>query len=189
MNKIIVFILFIIIHLNVNAQEHLKFKGIEINGNVNAFAKLLEKDGFKLVENRGSILCYNGDFATYENCLIVLGGSKLTSTIWKVLAIFPKDDTWSGTKRIYVDLKTQLNSKYGVGESAEYFNDLYKEGDGLELFAFSLEKAVYATIWKLSNGIISLEISSTGEVLIHYEDLINSKIESNERDSKMSNDL
>jgi len=176
-------------YCTIDAQEHLKFKGIEINGNVNTFGKLLEKDGFKLISSKGNRLDYSGDFASYANCEIIILGSNKTSTIWKVVVFFPDKSTWSETKSLYKELKEQFSFKYGIGESFEFFKDPYKEGDGYELQAISLDKGNYSTFWKVQHGSLMVSISSSGQVYISYEDQVNSDLDTIEKKSIMNNDI
>lgn len=189
MKKVISLVLFIIICSTINGQDHLKFKGFEINGKVNNFGKLLEKDGYKFLGGEDGFYFYSGEFESYKKSTISIAGTKISSIIWQVLVLLPEFSTWRKTKESYFALKDQFNIKYGLGKSVEYFKYPYKDGDGSESYAFASENAAFITFWELTNGFVTLEIATANQVMITYEDALNVKIKVRERATKMINEL
>ncbi|MBP1631446.1 MAG: hypothetical protein H6Q15_2339 [Bacteroidetes bacterium] len=189
MKKIICSVLFILLCCSIYAQEHMKFKGLDITGNVNSFGNLLAKQGYKLQESEDNALTFVGGFASIQNCIIYIIGSPKTSTIWKVAVLLPKENSWSSAKETYRKFKTQLSEKYGIGKSYEFFKDPYFEGDGYEFQAISKDKCYYSTFWTLQSGAVSIEISSSEKIIISYEDGINVLINRKEKAEAVINDL
>lgn len=52
--------------------EHMKFKGIPMEGTLRTFTGQLRAKGFATVATQDGISLLNGEFAGYKNCTIVL---------------------------------------------------------------------------------------------------------------------
>lgn len=172
----------------VFSQEHIKFKGIPLNGNVNSFAQELVKIGFKIVESKGNIITMKGEFINKE-CEILVVGSKKTNLVWKVIAYLPKEISWSSIKSDYFEVKKQFQQKYGDGESYEFFSKPYYEGDGYEMQALGVDKCTYATYFTTELGTIAVDISKYEQISIGYEDKVNLEIKKAEAESIINNDI
>ena len=147
----------------VFSQEHIKFKGIPLNGNVNSFSQELVKIGFKIVESKGNVITMKGEFINKE-CEIIVVGSKKTNVVWKVVAYLPEEESWSRIKSDYFEVKRQFQQKYGDGKSYEFFSKPYYEGDGYEMQALSLEKCTYSTFFDTDLGTIVVDISKYKQI-------------------------
>lgn len=181
----VIFCLFVSV---VFSQEHLKFKGIPINGNISAFTSELVKLGFKLEGTDQTINTFSGDFVN-NKCTIFIVASKKSKVVWKVKAFLPKDENWYSLKQKYYNLKKEYTEKYGIGESYEYFSKPYYEGDSYEMQALELEKCTYSTYFETANGTICVEISKFKQIAISYEDKINSDLDELEKKASISNDI
>ncbi len=155
--------------LDAQAQsQHLTFKGIEINGTLTEFISKLQKQGFTLIDRFESGAALKGTFAGED--AVVLIPCKENEIVWKVVVDFNEKNTWYSLKSAYKSYKESLTSKYGKGESYEYFKSPYYDGDGYEMSAVKLEKCFYSTIFEIKEGDIIVEICKGANVRISYED-------------------
>lgn len=191
----IIYLLFLLLLINVSSysQEHLKFKNIPIDGNIDDFASELIKQGFSKSEEESikNIIILNGEFINKKNCEIYIIGTKKSYLTWRINIILPKEISWISLKESYFEIKKQYQSKYGSGESFEYFSEPYFEGDGYELQALRKEKCTYSSYWKLESGIISLKISTSdsNSISIAYQDTQNSDIMRKEKEAIIESDI
>lgn len=161
--------------------SHLSFMGIPIDGNINDFKNRLVDKGATLIKihDKGTYKIGMKSFAGRDIEYIFLVPSAKTKTIWKVLVIFIEKDSWYSLKSEYNTLLEQLTSKYGQPEkSYSTFLSPYEEGDGYEMTGVSVDKCLYFAYWK--NG-VSIIISTYKQVVILYEDPINSDMAKKER--------
>ncbi len=170
------------------SQEHLTFKNIPINGDVNIFAKELVKQGFTIKETKGNVITLSGSYIS-RDCEVLILGTKGTNIIWKVIIFLPKETNWYSIKSDFLKLKEQFIVKYNTGKSYEFFSSPYDEGDGYEMQAVRLEKCTYSTFWDTQGGSITLKISKYEQISVSYEDSINSAIDDKERAEAVSNDI
>ena len=73
MKKSFLFLIFmIIIALSSFAQttEHLKFKGVPIDGTLSEYVLKMKQAGFHLIETDDGVAVLEGEFAGYRGCLI-----------------------------------------------------------------------------------------------------------------------
>lgn len=173
---------------SVNSQEHLKFKGIPINGNVNAFSKELAKQGFTISNTKGSMVTLIGEFVG-KRCEITVVGTKKTFLTWKLYIEFNKLNSWSALKSDYKELKEQFTKKYGDGEYYEFFSKPYYEGDGYETTALSVDKCTWSTYWKVDMGNIDITIEGSNNISISYQDMLNTEVMRKEKSEVISNDI
>ncbi|MBO7712575.1 MAG: hypothetical protein J6S85_03345 [Methanobrevibacter sp.] len=195
MKRLFIIALTSLIAISSFAQEHLKVKGVPIDGNVDSFIKALEATGLKkdaVLSQAVDSPILIGDFAGLSDCKFSFLNTE-DGTVCKVLIISEDFTGWSSTKSKYRDLKDLLKTKYEVTNSFEYFSSPYYEGDGYELSAIRQDKGTYKTFFKCDEGYIVIEINasstSKGYLTIMYEDTINMERFSQERDKKMADDI
>lgn len=179
----------IMLTMALHAQEHLTFKGIPMGSNLATFVSKLKSQGFTQEGDYGEMIIMKGDFAGKSYCTIVIGATKTTKSVWKVVVTFPEKVSWYSLKSEYNSFKESYNSKYGKGRSYEYFSDPYYEGDGYELQALRLEKCKYATFYETTEGKIMLKIGDDKAVQVHYEDKLTTAVKSKEEEQSISNDI
>jgi len=185
-------ILTVLILLSVScfSQEHLKFKDIPIDGNINLFSKLLVNQGFTMSSSKENIIILNGEFITKKNCDIYIFGSKKSNIVWQVGVFFPVDISWSSIKRDYFEIKAQYQLKYGNPEiSNEAFLKPYYDGDGYEFQALKVEKCNYSSFWETETSLIMVSIGSNRKISILYEDKQNYAIQEKEKKEVISKDI
>ena len=174
-----------------NIEQHLKFKGIPIDGTPFEFGEKLKETGFSYREtDSDGYRWYKGNFAGYNNCEIVVKANN--NLVYEVVVIFPKAYTWNQLNNTYCSLKEMLTTKYNNPKSMEKFentpsyvninddNDKYREvGYGRCVYCSSFTSLVdgYGIIW--------LEIKKSCCVGLHYTDYYNEK----KKESAAINDL
>lgn len=165
MKKLLLIITFAIMALCSNAQsnsEHLKFKGVPIDGTVTEFAKRLEEKGFKTLKAQGDTYCMVGDFAGKSNCIVPLLFTKSTKEVYGVGVIPSICKTWNELVSQYNKFKDNLCIKYGEPDYCEEKFKNYTPSSELGKFsAVERGECDYATLFKLENGSIFLSITST----------------------------
>ena len=195
MKRIFTVLIISLIAISASAQEHLKVKGIPIDGNLSSFTAKLRAAGCKtdtrLSDALGTPILV-GDFAGMSDCKF----SFITdndNTVCKVLIITKDFTGWFNTKTKYEDMKELLSTKYHLMNHFEIFSRPYYEGDGYELSAVKQEKCIYKSFFECPEGYITVEIkatnSSEGYLTIVYEDRINTEKFSEEREKKISDDI
>lgn len=194
MRKLLVALIAIVPAFSINAQEmqeHLKFKGIEITGNIDNFANSLVKQGYTIKSrNDADIRILSGKFAN-QNCNIILLGTPNTKTVWKVVVLFDEEYTsWYSLKSDYKNIKSSFVAKYGnPSNDYHFFMTPYEEGDGYEMTAVKVDKCRYCAFFDVKNGCISVEIYENCSIRASYEDESGSQIFSKEKSAIVSNDI
>ena len=190
MKKLFFAMLLCVISISVSAQEHLTFKGIPIDGSMNSFVEKLKAKGFEpiVVESEGAIL--KGDFGG-NICKTVIFVTKTSKKVHTVGVEVEKSNSWSTLKSTYNDYKSSLTTKYGKGESIEYFSYPYEAGDGYEMSALRLDKCTYITKFTTAKGDIMLLIGyrEEGNVVLYYMDKANGISKEAEEKRLISSDL
>ena len=109
----------------INEQEHLKFMGIPLDGNIVVFVEKMQGLGFILDDSvfldwkEYNSVDMTGKFAGMDKCRISVYSTSKTHTVWSVSVQFfeifatePKK-TWEVVKKRYYILKDRLAHKYG----------------------------------------------------------------------------
>lgn len=125
------------------SQNHLSFKGIEINGTLTDFSQKLEASGYKKIyTNDAQDACVlEGAFAGYDQCMIFVISTAQEHIVWKVAVQLPEQSSWYSLKSRYNEFRESLMEKYGApSKKYEFFSSPYYEGDGYEMSALNNEK-------------------------------------------------
>ncbi len=182
MKKIIILLTFLSITISSFAQEsneHLKFKGIPINGTLNSFVAKLKQKGFTHITTSDGVAMLSGDFAAYKDCTIGAVALKNRDLVCKVAVIFSSRETWSSLENNYLSLKQMLTKKYGEpSDCVETFQSHYQpENDNDKMHELKMDRCKYYTIFETEKGSIELRLAhqSVSEcyVVLSYFDAIN----------------
>jgi hypothetical protein len=122
-----------------------------------------------------------GDFASYKNCIVVVGTLKQKDLVSKITVMFPPCDTWSSLSSDYFSLKEMLTEKYGKpSDSTEKFDGMEPTDDNSRMYDVKFDKCKYYTTYETGKGSIQLSIEHNGVVscfaLLSYYDKINGSI-------------
>lgn len=190
MKKLLFLILAFCSSVAAMAQNgHLEFKGVPIDGNIDNFVSELKKQGFEELHRLDAGAIMKGNFTGKDANIYILPSAK-TKTVWKVSAQFGEDESWQDLKSYYFEYVKLYASKYGEPSNHfEFFSSPYYEGDGYELQALRKDKCNYLTAFELSNGVITISITTQGKVSLSYEDSKNAEIMKQEKKSNALDDI
>ena len=174
-----------------NIEQHLKFKGIPIDGTPSEFGAKLKNNGFTYERTIDSgLVIYKGSFAGYNNCEV--GVKSNNNLVYEVVVIFPKSYSWNHLNDTYSSLKEMLTTKYGNPKSIEKFENTPSyvniEDDNNKYREVENGRCTYLSSFiSLVDGLgtIGLEMKSTCCVGLHYTDYYNEK----KKESAAINDL
>ena len=177
MKKFLFALILIALPLVGNAQEHMKFMGIPIDGTPAQF-------GQKLVTQKGMTdigrNCYVGKFFGIENCCVAVVG--VDNNIRTVSVYFPESKDWTSISARYNQLKNSLTSKYGEPYNVtEYFDSKYVDDDPSRFYELIFDRCHYETSWVMTQGEIQLKMvnlkgdnsSDSQHVALFYIDYAN----------------
>lgn len=175
-----------------NANEHLKFMGIPINGTLESFTQKLVAKKIKSIQAAEGVGLFNGAFAGKNDCNIFVATVPNRNIVSKVVVCLPPRETWAWLESDYNEFKQMLTSKYGepFQHSETFKAGTFTSSDYLKISALKEGKCDYRSIWGLNEGIIFIDVfngdgSPNCLVRLVYIDLINYKLA---QDSKQ-NDL
>lgn len=156
--KKIFLLCFLSLSIFANA-EHMKFKGVEINGSMKSFVKQMEEKGFTKVSDEG-IGMMIGKF-TGQDVALGIYETPMSKQVSRVMVMYYGaliNESWDIISNQYHTLKGNLTEKYGKPTDViEKFEYPYSEKDH-PLFAFKQEKAEYKTRFEAPNGGVTLMI-------------------------------
>lgn len=182
MKRTLAFIVFALPALLAMADGHMTFKGIEIDGTAQEFAKNLTAKGFKTVgiENGNAML--TGTF-TGQDVIVVAYSTPNTKKVYRIGVIYQGGSQWSLIYNQYSNLKEMLIKKYGEPtDFVEEVTESYLKGS--ELHALHMDKLNYQCDFKTEQGNVILKIAherTLGDfILVAYTDAVNGQIAESE---------
>lgn len=157
--------------------EHMKFKGIPMEGTLQTFTDKLKAKGYTSVGIQDGVSLLTGEFAGYKNCKIGAVADN-SGIICKVSVVFPDMDKWGELEQCYSNYKSMLTEKYGEPAICEEsFSDGFSHDDFNKICAIQLDKCKYYSAFKSELGNIQLEINHNGftscYVMLSYFDNAN----------------
>ena len=187
MKRILIALLFVFSCIGAmaqNANEHLKYMGIPINGTLESFTQKLVAKKIKSIQAAEGVGLFNGTFAGKNDCNIFVATVPNRNIVSKVVVCLPPRETWAWLESDYNQFKQMLTSKYGepFQHSETFKAGTFTSSDYLKISALKEGKCEYYVGWKLNEGVILLEIISIESpssclVRLSYYDAINSKLE------------
>lgn len=160
-------------------SEHLTFKGVPIDGTLNACAKKMKKAGFEYFGKDNGIVIFKGDFAGFSKCTICVCSVQSLDLVNRITVFFEYTESWSDLYAAYSQLQEMLKNKYGEPAAAEERWLGYSEPktDEDKMNELRQDRGEIYTLFTPDNGMIVIEIGkskfSGGEVRLTYWDKIN----------------
>ena len=116
--KRILTLILLVITMSAFAQEHMKFMGIPINGQLTTFCQQLEKKNFQLDKMYANGARYVGLF-TGEPAYVIVETTPKTHTVCDVLVAYKDNNKWEDMDNLYDILFERLVDKYGEAKDAK----------------------------------------------------------------------
>jgi len=154
MKKFLFALILIALPLVGNAQEHMKFMGIPIDGTPAQFGqKLVTQKGMTKINDNA----YTGRFFGVDNCLISI--SSVNNYIRIVGVYSPEAKDWREISSRYEQLKSSLTSKYGEPDIVEEkFDRDYIDDDNSRFYELKNDRCHYNTAWSTPQGEVQLKM-------------------------------
>ena len=157
--------------------NHMKFKGIPIEGTLNSFVQKLKDKGYTFIGQQDGMAILKGEFAATKGCTIGVARFSDRDQVNLFAVIFPEEETWTGITNYYYTLKDRLSKKYGEPECIEEFSDRDPSSDYLKFHAILNDECHYISDFPCENGMIRLTIckrdSNSASVFLLYIDKTN----------------
>lgn len=187
MKKIIITLSLLMVLMSssfAQSSEHLKFKGVPIDGTLNEYVNKMKQAGFYYEMTEDGIALLSGEFAGYSDCIVGVKTLQKLNLVHEIVVLFPSQDKWAGLNYDYERLKTMLTKKYGEpDECIERFNapSYMTMDDNAKMYQVESNNCEYYSKYDTNNGSISLTISNDGyefgcRVKLFYTDKTNSEI-------------
>jgi len=167
--------------VSTDKSAHLLFKGVPIDGTLNEYVSMMEKNGFSHIGTEDGTAMLKGDFASFKNCIVGVATQKQKDLVSQITVVFPDCDTWSSLYSNYSTLKELLTEKYSKpSEIVEKFQTTTRlEDDHSKFFEVQMDGCKYFTTYKTEYGTIQLSIEHVDVrrcfVMLTYWDRINGK--------------
>ena len=181
MKKLFLFFVVLCMSHFMMGQEHMKFKGVEIDGTLTDMVTKLKTKGFVYLGAEDGIAMLKGDFAGYRECQIVVLSMKETGKVNVVAVAFPNREEWSSLERNYNSLKSMLIEKYGEPMRViEEFQRDYVPDNSSKWHELSMDRCTWVSVFETDKGDIELYINKldygSAAVILKYYDKANTDV-------------
>lgn len=177
MRQFIITLCVMLAALTVNAQEHLSFKGIPIEGSISTFCQKLKAKGLTQIHSEDNIRLFTGDF-TGRDATIGVIADQSGKNVFSVVVLLPKNDEWYSLVNTYDYYKDLYIEKYGKPSFSKENNPSLSDSNFSLMHELYEGKVVYGCVFDVSGGNIELTIDKAdgylqGQVIIRYKDALN----------------
>lgn len=194
MKKILSIVAAVMVSVNIAAEGHLTFKGVEIDGSKAQFSRELVKQDYTILSETGDGIVLIGPFAGLEDCIVAASITPKEKLVCSVGVFLPEQYKWILLKSMYNDFKDALTEKYGEPYAEiNRFDYPFEEGDGYEMLALYSNSCIYAARYITELGTIDIIIKKAGrdkgQIIISYIDKINSQLKEDSEKKAKNEDL
>ena len=181
MKKLFLFFAVLCMSHFMMAQEHMKFKGVEIDGSLSEMVTKLKAKGFTYLGAEDGIAMLQGDFAGYRDCQIIVMTIKETGIVNAIGVAFPEVEEWSLLERNYDGLKSMLIEKYGEPMRViEEFQNDYVSDNSSKWHELHMDRCTWFSVFETESGTIELFIQKVkygnAAVILKYYDKVNTDV-------------
>ncbi|MCM1140580.1 MAG: hypothetical protein NC453_18575 [Muribaculum sp.] len=178
MKHFILTLCIILAALAANAQEHLSFKGIPIEGSITTFCQKLKAKGFIQLGSEGNTRLFKGDF-TGRKATVAVTATDVGNDVYSVAVFFDESDSWNTLVNIYEHYKNLYTEKYGYPSQCEEYNPSRSDSNYSLMYELSQGRVTYNSLFEVSGGGILISIEKAeypdGQVIIYYQDAQNAE--------------
>ena len=160
MKRVLFLAIAFLLSITASAQtEHLKFKGIPIDGDFKAFAQKLVQKGFKQVEATPDGIILTGTFMATPGVTVVVYPDPSTKAVSAVAAMIEAGDNWSDIEEKYDNVIATYKEKYGEpSEQVKEFTTDVHNDDFFRKNALREGQCDYRTLWEPEGGRILISL-------------------------------
>ena len=179
MKKVIITLTMLLATINLMAQEHLSFKGIQIKGSITEFCQKLKAKGYTSIVSEDNVKLFSGDF-TGRNATIGVAATDDSKNVFGVVVLFDPSGEWNTLVNTYDYYKDLYTRKYGEPAISKERNPAYSDSNTALMAEVYDGTVIYASVWEVSGGDIELSIEKStgfyeGMVKILYRDSQNAE--------------
>ena len=179
MKKVIITLTMLLATINLMAQEHLSFKGIQIKGSITEFCQKLKAKGYTSIGSEDNVKLFSGDF-TGRNATIGVAATDDGKNVFGVVVLFDPSGEWNTLVNTYDYYKDLYTRKYGEPAISKERNPAYSDSNTALMAEVYDGTVIYASVWEVSGGDIELSIEKStgfyeGMVKILYRDSQNAE--------------
>ena len=161
MKKVLIMTAAVFLSISALAQtEHLKFKGIPIDGEYKAFAQKLVQKGFRQVESTADGIVLTGNFMATPGVMVLVYPDPTSKKVSTVSAMIEARDNWPTIEGKYYDIVDTYKEKYGepTQHVEEFTVDVHND-DFFRKNALHDGQCNYKTLWEIEGGRIVLSLA------------------------------
>ncbi|MCQ2232545.1 MAG: hypothetical protein MJZ30_11935 [Paludibacteraceae bacterium] len=179
--RLVSLLIFLASAVGVLAQDHLKFKGVPLDGTREAFVFRMKSAGFKEVRKEQDVTLLTGEFAGRKDCQIGVSALKTRNLVSRIAVAFPNHSSWRELYEEYADLVDMLTEKYGAPaeQVARFEVQTTPPDDAYRMTLVQLDKCRYRTVFDMAVGRIEVSIEhgelEAGFVMMKYVDRLNNE--------------
>lgn len=152
MKKILLSIICVMAAVFAQAEGHMMFKGIEIDGDLESFVKQLEGQGFTQL-SAGEDYCKMTGTFTAENVQILVNATHQSNIVYSVMVVYSPISPWPSQEQHYRKLVESLKNKYGKPSL-----EIWDVDEHLPEHYIREEKSTVRTHFECGNGLITIGI-------------------------------
>ena len=175
MKKILLIMATLLLTVISSGQDHMTFKGVEINGSLADVVDNLEKVGFKYITTENRVAALEGNFAGFNALIMAIPNRK--GDVYAIMATYYEGlHSWGKAVQLFDVLENNLTKKYGKPTSTKDIGTWtdgttpIAEGDGEWISEWTVDKG------NIKLAIIATEVYQLG-VTLAYADAENLKVE------------
>jgi hypothetical protein len=161
MKKVLIVVAAVLLSISALAQaEHLKFKGIPIDGEYKAFAEQLVQKGFKQIETSADGIVLSGNFMAIPGVMVLIYPDPTSKRVSSVCAMIEAGDNWAKIEAKYYDVIDIYKEKYGepTQHIEEFTVDVHND-DYFRKSALHDGQCNYKSLWETEGGRIVLSLA------------------------------
>ena len=170
--------------LTAGAQEapgRMAFKGVPIDGTLDAFVTKMEAKGMARVGEQNGMVMLTGQVGLFPDCLVTVLSTPTKEPVYGVVVMFPPSESWVDLEKQYETLKGQLTGKYGKptteGEAFHGVEDASKLTPTQKMYRLTHDECQYVSLYERPEGRVMLTLQHDANlgcfVRLLYSDRVN----------------
>lgn len=163
----------LLVSITTNAEEHLSFKGIPIEGSIMSFCQQLKTKGFVQLGQENNTYFFKGDF-TGRPATVYVVATDNGQNVFTVAVFFEKSDSWNMLVSTYDHYKDLYIEKYGQPIQCVEYNPSRRDINSSLMYELMQGRVTYYSLFEVPGGAIQLSIEQAsfgdGQVMIKYQD-------------------